>query len=187
MNAIAALRFGFSLTVVLLVGSSVAPRSWAQDRPKLEATVESGGCSAATTSSASTSCVPGAGVADAVENLYSGLDLSGSQTGVLYDQMLPAFNYRALDGTSGAPALSGREWMLMYEHFYDRTAFDPGAYVGETVTVPAGTFEDVFVLHNRADRQKDYWSEAEGLLKVERYAAGDGRLLGAYVLSEKNF
>ena len=59
--------------------------------------------------------------------------------------------------------------------------------VGETVTVPAGTFEDVFVMHNRADRQKDYWSETEGLLKVERYGEEDGRLLGAYVLASKNF
>ena len=59
--------------------------------------------------------------------------------------------------------------------------------VGETVTVPAGTFEGVFVMHNRADRQKDYWSETEGLLKVERYGEEDGRLLGAYVLASKNF
>ena len=58
--------------------------------------------------------------------------------------------------------------------------------VGETVTVPAGTFEDVFALDNRSKRQREYWSEREGLLKVERYAE-DGRLWGAYVLSSKNF
>ena len=58
--------------------------------------------------------------------------------------------------------------------------------VGETITVPAGTFEEVFVLRDRSEQQREYWSEREGLLKVERYAE-DGRLLGAYVLASKNF
>lgn len=60
------------------------------------------------------------------------------------------------------------------------------AAVDLTVSVPAGRFENVFVLHNRKQRQKAYWSESEGLLKVERYDEG-GQLLGAYVLASKNF
>lgn len=53
--------------------------------------------------------------------------------------------------------------------------------------MPAGTFENVFVLYNRTNRQKEYWCEQEELLKVERFAQDNGRLLGAYVLVSKNF
>jgi len=59
--------------------------------------------------------------------------------------------------------------------------------VDTTVTVPAGTFEEVFVLHNRKQHQKAYWSEEEGLVQVEKFGEKDERFLGKYVLTSKNF
>jgi hypothetical protein len=60
------------------------------------------------------------------------------------------------------------------------------AAVGQTVEVAAGRFENVFVLRSSRDQRKEYWSEAEGILKIELYE-GDGDLLGYYELASKNF
>jgi hypothetical protein len=59
--------------------------------------------------------------------------------------------------------------------------------VDTTITVPAGTFENVFSLHNRKQHQQTYWSEKEGLIQVEKFGEEDGRLLGRYVLASKSF
>ena len=56
--------------------------------------------------------------------------------------------------------------------------------VGKEITVPAGTFE-VFVLHSVERRQREYWSEAEGLIRLDKFHE-DGSLLGTYELSSKS-
>ena len=56
--------------------------------------------------------------------------------------------------------------------------------VRREITVPAGTFE-VFVLESEERRQREYWSEREGLIRLEKLHA-DGSLLGTYELSSKS-
>ena len=56
--------------------------------------------------------------------------------------------------------------------------------VREEITVPAGTFE-VFALHSQERRQREYWSEEEGLIRLEKFHA-DGSLLGTYELASKS-
>jgi hypothetical protein len=66
--------------------------------------------------------------------------------------------------------------------------------VEQTVTVPAGTFSGVFVLKSKNPRpqltrsgpEKQYWSEKEGLIQIEKFYK-DGGKVGTYVLASKNF
>lgn len=64
------------------------------------------------------------------------------------------------------------------------------AETGLTVETPAGAFEGVFALEREATRyrtaERQYWSEAEGLIKLEKFYR-DGTLLGTYELVAKNF
>lgn len=55
--------------------------------------------------------------------------------------------------------------------------------VDAQVTVPAGTFE-VFVMQSDALRQREYWSEAVGLIRVDRLY-DDGATLGTYQLQSR--
>lgn len=69
------------------------------------------------------------------------------------------------------------------------TTYDVEA-AGLSVEVPAGRFEEVFALRSSGDfggyYEVQYWSEPEGLIQVEKFYP-DGRLLGTYRLTSKNF
>lgn len=55
----------------------------------------------------------------------------------------------------------------------------------EVINVPAGDFT-VFVIRSLERRRLEYWSETDGLIKIELFEP-DGDLLGYYELVERNF